>query len=668
MASLHQSKSEKLFQIKPSTPSIFNRKEIFPLSGNNSPSPTSLFMNYEYNKKNNIFSKNNNNNITSMSLKNNKSKYANFNIFTKREIAFHKCIENNKKVFKYQNFSLFEEKGKTITAKRIKKKKKRNIDNLIIKSFSALYLTQNILQSNKTILPFINKEKLQIREYEKKDLKKKTENKNKNKKMAETNYITNLKKNNFLNQLTMKSETERICKSKEEKKRNDIIYKKIDIYKRNNNKDLLKTRYRENMKEYLLEKYNNNVKEEKTKILQENITDKLQYINDKTQTLKSEFEIFNDRFIVKFGDYIKQLMKMKELEKNKDTLYMNYIFQLKKDIVSLGLKNKKIKNDRDGLNKWMYLQICVKEKKKVLPKYYKIILENKNEENKEELKKLTKSQLDNVLQYKNNIIYKNADLFLEQIKNFENKNVDLLMYYNLIREEIDSLNKEKEILNKNDQREENEKTDEEMVQIKMKMLFILKNKYTKLSQYFQSLKSLIDNYSDEEEDESTNKKHSKLYYKTSKILYNLNSYINYDFEKVGLIKTYKNISEESIIILNLTKIEILTDILIEKNISFKKNFSDKMNNFQTLLDKNKKLKKNIEQRKNIKIKLEKERDKIFRKYNKIIILPTHKININNVLTKKLILKKYREKKKNKEEIIDDYLYDLYEKEHNFKIK
>ena len=92
-----------------------------------------------------------------------------------------------------------------------------------------------------------------------------------------------------------------------------------------------------------------------------------------------------------------------------------------------------------------------------------------------------------------------------------------------------------------------------------------------------------------------------------------------------------------------------------------------MNNFQTLLDKNKKLKKNIEQRKNIKLKLERERNKIFKKYNKIIILPTHKLNVNNVLARKLILKKYREQRKNKEEIIDDYLYDLYESQHENNI-
>ena len=198
------------------------------------------------------------------------------------------------------------------------------------------------------------------------------------------------------------------------------------------------------------------------------------------------------------------------------------------------------------------------------------------------------------------------------------------------------------------------------------MLLNEKKKYDKLSKYLNSIKLLIDN-NDEDEDEFINRKHTKLYYKTSKLLDNLISYINYDFEKIGIIKTNKDIYEESLIILNLTKIEILTDIIITKNSSFKKNFYDKMNNFQILLDKNKKLKKNIEQRKNIKLKLERERNKIFKKYNKIIILPTHKLNINNVLTKKLILKKYREQKKNKEETLDDYLLDLYESEHEKSI-
>ena len=651
---LHQSHSQNIIFENPK----IEKYDLYKTSNIKSPS-SSLFINYGYIKDTNKLSRNfNNKRLTSISLIGNKTKYANYYIFSKRENAFHQSIQNNKKVFKYQNFSLFEEKGKTTTNKI--RRKKNNNNNLNNNKYSSLYLTQNILRENKTMLPLIGNEKSINKDFD--GNKTFIDKKDKQKITTSTNYATVIKDKNFLNKITDKNDQERISKSREEKKRDKIILKKIDIYNRCNSKDILKSKFIENMREFLLEKYNIQIKQEKTKIFQENIKDKIEFINDRIKILKNEFNCFNDRFVTKFSEYIKQVIQMKDIEKNKDNLYLNYIFQLKKEIVSLNLRNKKIKNDRDGLNRWMYLQICVKEKKKVLPKYYKIILEDKQDENKEELKKIDKNLINNVLKYKNNIIYKNGDLFLEQIKKYENQNIDLLTYYNLLREEIDELNKEKELLLIENNQKEMEKEEDKLVGIKLKMLVNVKNKYNKLTQYWQSVKTLIDN-NDEDEEEFINKKYTKLYYKTSKLLNNLNSYINYDFQKIGIVKSYKNISEESLILLNLTKIEILTDIFIAKNTSFKKNFSDKMNNFQTLLDKNKKLKKNIEQRKNIKLKLERERDKIFKKYNKIVILPTHKLNINNVLTKKLILKKYREQKKNKEEIIDDYLYDLYESEH-----
>ena len=657
---LHQSHSQNIIFENPK----IEKYDLYKTSNIKSPS-SSLFINYGYIKDTNKLSRNfNNKRLTSISLIGNKTKYANYYIFSKRENAFHQSIQNNKKVFKYQNFSLFEEKGKTTTNKI--RRKKNNNNNLNNNKYSSLYLTQNILRENKTMLPLIGNEKSINKDFD--GNKTFIDKKDKQKITTSTNYATVIKDKNFLNKITDKNDQERISKSREEKKRDKIILKKIDIYNRCNSKDILKSKFIENMREFLLEKYNIQIKQEKTKIFQENIKDKIEFINDRIKILKNEFNCFNDRFVTKFSEYIKQVIQMKDIEKNKDNLYLNYIFQLKKEIVSLNLRNKKIKNDRDGLNRWMYLQICVKEKKKVLPKYYKIILEDKQDENKEELKKIDKNLINNVLKYKNNIIYKNGDLFLEQIKKYENQNIDLLTYYNLLREEIDELNKEKELLLIENNQKEMEKEEDKLVGIKLKMLVNVKNKYNKLTQYWQSVKTLIDN-NDEDEEEFINKKYTKLYYKTSKLLNNLNSYINYDFQKIGIVKSYKNISEESLILLNLTKIEILTDIFIAKNTSFKKNFSDKMNNFQTLLDKNKKLKKNIEQRKNIKLKLERERDKIFKKYNKIVILPTHKLNINNVLTKKLILKKYREQKKNREEIIDDYLYDLYESDHeNINLK
>ena len=659
METLYYSNSQKNINENPINKNELNKKELN--SSIKALSPSNIFINNEYIQVNSKLSRNHNQKLASISFIENKTKYANHYIFSKRELAFHKNILNNKKVFKYQNYSLFEEKPGT-TIHRIKKKPKININNLKNNKYSSLYLTQNLLKSNKTMLPLIKSEKSMYKDFNENKFNDKFDNKNK---ITNTNYVRIIKGRGFLNKIVNKSGNERISKSKKEKKRDRVIVKKIDIYNRCNSKDILKSKYIENMREYLLEKYNMKIKQEKTKIFQENIRDKIDFIKDRIKSLKNEFNCFNERFLTKFTEYIKQVLQIKDIERNKDTFYINYIFQLKKDIISLNLKNKKIKNDRDGLNRWMYLQICVKEKKKVLPKYYKIILENKQEENKEELKKIDKSLIENVLKYKNNIIYKNGDLFLEQIKKYENQNVDLLTYYNLLREEINILNKEKNSITLNNQKNF-EETEEEIKKVKLKMLLNEKKKYDKLSKYLNSIKLLIDN-NDEDEDEFINRKHTKLYYKTSKLLDNLISYINYDFEKIGIIKTNKDIYEESLIILNLTKIEILTDIIITKNSSFKKNFYDKMNNFQILLDKNKKLKKNIEQRKNIKLKLERERNKIFKKYNKIIILPTHKLNINNVLTKKLILKKYREQKKNKEETLDDYLLDLYESEHEKSI-
>ena len=474
MSTLRHSHSQKSIKENPKNREIIGKKDLN--SSIKTPSPASLFINYSL-KENDKLSRNNNKKLTSISLNENKTKYANCYIFSKREFAFHQSIQNNKKVFKYQNYSLFEEKAGT-TLNRIKKRIKNN-NNLKRNKYSSLYLTQNMLRANKTMLPLINNEKSIYKDFYENNFNDNIDyKKNIKEKMINTNYAQVMKDRSFLSKIVDKNEKERISKSKEEKKRDKVIIKKIDIYSRCNTKDILKSKYIENMREYLLEKFSIKIKEEKSKIFQENIKDKMEFINDRIKSLKKEFNCFNERFVTKFSEYIKQIIQMKDIEKNKDTLYMNYIFQLKKDIVSLNLKSKKIKNDRDGLNRWMYLQICVKKKKKVLPKYYKIILEDKQEENKEELKKIDKNLIDNVLKYKNNIIYKNGDLFLEQIKKYENQNVDLLIYHNLLREEIDLLSQGRELIVKNNKKNV-EETEDELIKIKLKMLLNVKNKYIK---------------------------------------------------------------------------------------------------------------------------------------------------------------------------------------------
>ena len=644
MTSLYHPKFLNSLRLKKSN--SIQEKEFFQKSSISIPS--SIFKNNEYESQKNrdIYSRNiDNMKLTSLSLNEKRAKYANFTIFKKREFAFHKNIENNKKVFKYQNYSLFEEK-KRPTLRKIKINFNRNTSNMFHLSninLSSLYLTENILGMNKTTIQNKNNSKNNT-------IMNDASKRN-------TNLIKMIKHKQFLNELNINNKRGRLNKSKEDIIEDRNIIKKNEYLDIGNAKKMAKSKYIEKMREYILEKYNLEMKKEKSKIMEDNLKDSIGYINDKIKNLQNDYHNFNNNFLNKFTEYTKQIMQIRDDEKNRYNNYLNYIIKLKKDVFDLKQKSQKMKKYKNSLSRWMYLQIRVKEKLKELPSYYKLILENNMKENEEELDKIDRDKIDNVLNYKNNIIYKNADLFLSQIKKYENQNLELLINYNLIRDEINILNKEKEYFEKEDLHfSEIEKANEELYENKMKYLFFLKNKYKNLLHYKQSLKFYIH----DSESDLMNKKHSVLYYKVYNILEHLNSYMNYDFHQVGLVKPYKDIPEESQIVLNLAKLELIADIFMSKHNYYKKEYSEKMNDLQVIFDKSKKLQKNLEQIKNIKIKFEKERDKIFNKNKKIIILPTHKLYINNILAKKLIMKKLKEQKKKKKETIDDYLYDLYD--------
>jgi len=189
------------------------------------------------------------------------------------------------------------------------------------------------------------------------------------------------------------------------------------------------------MKEYVLQKYNLEMKKEKIRIIEDNLKDSIGFINDIIKNLQNDYHNFNNNFLNKFTEYTKHIIQIRDDEKNRHNIYLNYIIKLKKDVFDLKQKSQKIKNYKDSLSRWMYLQICVKEKLKVLPSYCKIILEDKMKENIEELSKIDKDKINKVLKYKNHIIYKSADFFLSQIKKYENQNLELLINYNLIRNE-----------------------------------------------------------------------------------------------------------------------------------------------------------------------------------------------------------------------------------------
>ena len=409
MTTLYHPKFLNSLRLKKSN--SIREKDFFQKSSINTPS--SIFRNndYESQKNSGILSRNNINNmkLTSLSLKEKKAKYANFTIFKKREYAFHKSIENNKKVFKYQNYSLFEEK-KRPTLKKIKTNFIRNNSNMFQLSktnFSSLYLTESVLGMSKTIFQSKNSSK---NSSILNDIPKKNKN-----------LIKMIKNNHFLNELNIYNEKERLNKSKEDIIGIRNIIKKKEYLDIGNAKEMTKSKYIEKLREYVLGKYNLEMKKEKSKIIEDNIKDSIGFINDKTKNLENDYHNFNNNFLNKFTEYSKQIMQIRDDEKNRYNIYLNYIMKLKKDVIDLKQKNKKMSNYRNSLSRWMYLQIRVKEKLKVLPSYYKIILENKMKENAEELSKIDKDKINNVLNYKNHIIYKDADLFCHKLKNMKIK-------------------------------------------------------------------------------------------------------------------------------------------------------------------------------------------------------------------------------------------------------
>lgn len=394
---------------------------------------------------------------------------------------------------------------------------------------------------------------------------------------------------------------------------------------------------------------NLNIKKEKSRIIKENYKDELDYFDEKIKTINNNFNSFNNTFFITLDKYSKQLSNKAKIEKEKDKQLIILINSLKEKIISLKIKINKIKNNCEDLNKYLYISLCIKEKKLELPNYYKIIIENRMDEKKEELKKINKNEIERILQFKKNIKNLAPDYLFEQIRKYENDEIDLIKKYNSLRKEIFILNNEKEELKNNIIKNEKDAS-HEIIESKKIILLNLKKKNNELKKNKQLF---FPYFYKSEEDEDKNLSNNQLYYKTNKIVNNLNKYVNYNFEVSK--KIIKGNKGNALILYNLSKLEILIYIIRNKIEEFKRKFPNKINIFHQLLDRNKRIRKalELENMKELKIKIENKR--INEKNSKVIIIPAHKIYNNNMISKSLNLRKKKLKKELKAESIYDYL-------------
>ena len=607
------------------------------------------------------------------------NKYSNNFIFTKREMAFNKSLEENKTTFIYKSCSMLDKviKNKNIRhnsvnkVNNLKKNKSMNLplflteceennniinNKSIIRSFKGLNKSHffesdksnNITNKNNSIFNnYISFCRGQYRQ-DKSSFMNSNNNSNNNRKINMKLYNPN----NVLKIFELET-----TKDKQIKKQIELEYKQLYQKRRYLNnyrkKESEKKQYIDSFNEYLKERINLTTLKEKKTYFKEEIENQLNLIEHTSKEVKKNFEDFNEIFFVKFYEYIKKLSIEIKKEKLENENYLNSITALKKKINSLKSELNKDKIKIAYLNKFALLNAKIHLKQLILPEYYINIIENK----KIDLKKynLSEKVINNIIKYKTNINYNEI---ISLLTKYENYNLDLLSEYNFLCNDINILKKRKrDLIGK-----ENEDF-EEIINTKIKKIIKLKTKNKELIEKRNLLASYY-GYKDISSNRSY-KQNAKIKRKTSIIVNynqiymkiivmynNLSDYINYNFDYLKRPKITDRI--QKVLLYNLTKIEVLVDILIKKKEKLQEGNPDVKIFVKKMMEKYRKIRNNSEQRKKGELSVKSMKKKLEEKYKKRIIT-TKRVNIYNYNLFSKNKKRNKSKKVIKIDNIFDYL-------------
>ena len=192
---------------------------------------------------------------------------------------------------------------------------------------------------------------------------------------------------------------------KEEKEKYNL--KLLNIFEKNNSRNKLKQQFfsktlidfkvnklkekKESIKDainktrdMILNKYTKSIKKERIIRLKEVKENNLDRVENIITSMKKTNKLFNDTFLQKFNDYVRELEIQRELAKAENTNLMEEILKQKNEISQLESQIRKIEYEKNNIVRWIFFQILVKEKKIYLPFYYKSIIE----ETEENMKKI----------------------------------------------------------------------------------------------------------------------------------------------------------------------------------------------------------------------------------------------------------------------------------------
>ena len=527
---------------------------------------------------------------------------------------------------KYKNFTIFEKREKEFDRNsklRINQSLKKYTlnKNQNTSSQNTIYITENIIKGDYTKLPLLlkkmkiynSKNKFhRINNYNNKIITEKTnvnsDKKSMNKSIEE---IDEEKKENpkvrllFLNKLKYNIEKEELDKKLINKTDSHLLLAKNMSLKRNRHSDKSRLTYIDKLHEFTISKKKFDFKNEQYLQLKENNANKMEEVNDTIKMMHKSQKILEDKFLIKYNDYYRSLIIKKDRENNKDVNLCKYIYSLKYEIKILENKIRKLKNEKNIYVRWMLLQIQIKEKLLNIPKNYSLYLNEDIKDNKDI------NESNKFLKYKKNIIYKNPQEITKQLERYENENINLIMEFNKINNDIHYLKDEfikgdkdnlnnyfyNEIINKN--------------KVRLKIIEtnkILEKKIISLKQNFNNKNKI---------------KHSKLYEYIKLLKKNI---IGENNKKENCFET---INEEYEMLESMREIEIAVDKCLKKKKIY-------LNKYKTEFEEEKEKLEQFKKKERIKLhqkylheKFVNLKEKIIKKSNKVYFLPNKKINWRN---------------------------------------
>ena len=304
-------------------------------------------------------------------------KYTNTFLFERRELQLlntqnSKLIKRKEKIYNTLDYnyrqnnhkkSLFEKNDKfTINSfssfssktTRNLSLKKSTLYNLKKNNIPKLFLTEEALLQNK----IIKKSEMGQKNLFNTDL--------------DSMYSTQKQQNNSINfLLTIQKDLKEYRAKKEENNLINMKREKLHLYEKVKSRrgyitGINKCKYMECLIR---------LKKESEKTQKESKDNEIMFMKGKINSLNNILKLFSNNFINRISDYIRYLDSMKNKEYTKNINLIKEKNDLKREIVKINIDIDKLRQKKEEILRWVYLQIKLKERKLILPKYYKKIIE-----------------------------------------------------------------------------------------------------------------------------------------------------------------------------------------------------------------------------------------------------------------------------------------------------